>query len=185
MNEQVGLGFTYDVTAFSPDGKETEHFNVHNLVPNEAITRFLKQVFIDPNWSSRFQISLMTNYYEPTVSDTFSIMYTINAPYALFADDNTYPTVKSIEFDLGSDLISCTSKDYISVWNGSTTVEEYPTFSFAAPKLITGVIMHGAYAQGYNYSNDTIFSAALFPSPIQMEKNGKLTIKAGFTLISA
>lgn len=208
MNENSTMGFTYNVKHFSPEGEKIEEFDVHNLIPNEGLLLFLNLIFKANgnkgyNWASgksneRFRLYLMTNHYVPHSGDTYSVMLPnlsknyLATPYGPFMSNSTdYYSVESrfVSFSLNSDLQGVSSKEFTYTDYGNT--KNYPSWKFAAPKLITGVFLCSNISNVYYTEPATftvgpsIISAALFPSPIQMEKNGELTIKTGFTLISA
>ena len=210
MNENAKMGFTYNVKHFSPKDELVEEFDVHNLIPDEGINLFLNLIFklstnTRSDWADIrasgdvFWLSLMTNYYTPHKTDTYSEMYQAAGyttdtnskitPYGIFGttSSSSYftPEYRLIDFAINADQQGVISKDVKYTNYGSTA--NYPTWTFDAPKLITGVCLISSYTRyiNDNYLDKAIVSAALFSSPIQMEKNGKLTIKTGFTLISA
>lgn len=209
MNENAKMGFTYNVKHFSPKDELVEEFDVHNLIPDEGINIFLNLIFklstnTRSDWENTkasgniFRLSLMTNYYTPHKTDTYSEMYqqagyttgsSKITPYGIFGTINSssyfVPESRLIDFAINADQQGVTSKDVKYTDYGS--IANYPTWTFDAAKLITGVCLISLYNTYIddNYLDRAILSAALFSSPIQMEKNGKLTIKTGFTLISA
>lgn len=198
MNEQSKLGFTYEVTQFLPNGEEKEHFVVHNLVPNEGLALFIEALFQPKNSAFYLQnfwnfsicseigrensptLYYMTNYVEPHASDAFSETILNTSTYGVFQDVDTYgtktPVKKELSFSMASDLISLRSSSPV-------------THTFLAPVLITGVaVTMGRDIIDISDSESSyrkLVSAALFPNPLQMEKNGLLTVQVGFTLISA
>ena len=202
MKNKLRMGFEYEITHISPEGKTLEKQKVHNIMINEGITNFLKCVFIkqvnsnSADWESRcsaFTYAFMESEYEPQPTDK---LFNGNNAFDLYGVDynNTllsqgkyykYYTLMTSDIKLG--------KDNISIIIG----EGY--YKFTGYKTLTGVCLFRN-----NFSNQTnkvgafsisslnsllkgcvLISAAKFKTPIQVNPGGTIRAKSNFIVLPA
>lgn len=195
MNEQGKLGFVYDVDHFAPNGELVESQHFHNLMPDEAMRWALAKVFVPtakvPSWSSTdatyndykyIDISFFKNNFTPSkVFDSMASFSDVCNEMTQYDRERVYN--REYRDGISTDSYTMT----LDVSSNTLTFKTITTKSFETV-LFTGLFLIITKSYGTEFrsnANTLLLSEAFFPSPIQMEKGGSLTIKCGCTLISA
>lgn len=202
MNELNKIGFWHEVIYTSPKGEIAEIQKTHNILLNESITNFLGTVFnistkdsnkVNYRCYRRFFYLFMESNYTPLPTDTVN-----NGALELYEADynNTLFAIKSLANANGPQLFN--KKVEMGKDNKSVYIES-GSFTFPVSKTITGVVLLHDYNDefhsiGYNnnssISNITknsllftrLLSVSKFNTPMQVMRDGKITIKSNFIL---
>ena len=215
MEELAKIGFTYDVTQFSPEGEEVSHQVTKNLITNQGI-QYLYSVIFSIKYKAAYENGNSTSI---VVNETATPIFLLG-----FIENNCIPNKNDLfpkcikKYNFTTDLwdqasLSPKTNYFISnyyderknsVLNGEDRVLQLSDFLYVEKKfrVITGFfLLYKHYYSGFGPSskyssivNDSqgthapgvcLLSAAQLPSPVQMVPNGTLKIKTGFTLISS
>lgn len=193
MNELSKFGFVYDLIHRDPNGNEVERRHVHNLIPNEGLKWMLGKIFtpneifqLDATYDSLnyLIISLMKGYHTPNKYDTLkaTIPFFDEIKHTNYDDmDVVYTGRKSLDRKILTDTTTNTI-----VFDMTGNYYGYYGYQFSRPTLITGIFVfkqQNGTDNEFNRAN-ALVSEAMLDVPIQMETNGVLDIKCGFTMIS-
>ena len=194
MNE-LKMGFTYDVTHIAPNGEEVEHQKVHNVMMNLGLTKFLNSVFNSESTDSSFVYGLMETSYQPSASDTID-----SGAFDLYGWDSRLLFGWDNRDDCPFIVYNSDAAKPIVLNNDGVSVSlPEKSIPFVGYKVITGCFLLHDFNGGINHDypsqhwtnialrsdNCLILSAATFETPMQIEPNGILKIKAGFSAVSA
>lgn len=198
MNEQGKLGFVYDVDHFAPNGELVESQHFHNLMPNEGVQWALGRVFTpletvptrittrNENKYANFNLlylSFFTNTFTP--SKVFDSMYS----FPVMAGEITSSTMEGSSNEREEINENYWGTVKIDIATNTINFSKITTGKFIIPTLLTGLFVVGVNnsddGRKRHDANGFLVSEAFFPSPIQMEVNGTITVQCGCTLISA
>ena len=204
MNERTGLGFVYDIIHRNPDSEKETHFQIHNLIPDNAIKLFLGCVFTPDDIYTSYKDTWGNSY-----TSTFA-SYKLCLYYYMFVSfmkakrevkktdsiDNNWSEFEEIT----SNDVDFSYRNYLSYpkldkkTNSIKFSNLRQIFKFKKRTTLTGIFLLGNNNTSpnpqidynpNNYCHHVLISEAMFPKPINMEINGTIDVSCGCIITSA